>query len=419
MGIQATDAGKRTSFPFNSCSSFFLLSKTHLLLLKVNGIIHEVIQPANFIIIRALLQQEKIAQKIKREGPLSFHDFMEMALYDPAVGYYSSPAEKIGSTGDFYTSAYLSSIFGALIGKQLEEMWEMMNVQDFAIIEYGAGSGLLCSDILHYLKANNRLYLQLTYYIIEKSPSMIEKEKTVLAGYESKVKWINSITEIPAVTGCILSNEVVDNFAVHRVLMQDELMELFVDYNGEFIELLKPASAELKNYLHRFNITLPKGYRTEINLAAENWIKEIAAALKKGFVLTIDYGYTAEEFYNERRSSGTLLCYYKHTINDDVFQHIGEQDITTHVNFSALIKAGSKEGLNYCGFTNQSNFLLSLGLTNYLRQVEAEVARPMDCNSISLYKLLFEMGRKIKVLAQEKEVGTVSLSGMKFPLRMT
>ena len=366
-----------------------------------------------------MLQQEKIAQKIRSDGPLSFHDFMEMALYDPAAGYYSSAGEKIGSAGDFYTSAYLSNIFGALIGKQLEEMWQLMNQQEFAIIEYGAGSGLLCSDILHYLKANNRLYKRLTYYIIEKSPSMIKKERAVLAGNESKVKWINSITEISGVTGCILSNEVVDNFAVHRVLMQDELLELFVDYNGEFIELLKPASAALKNYLHQFNITLPEGYRTEINLEAESWIKEVATALKKGFVLTIDYGYTAEEFYSKQRSSGTLLCYYKHTINDDVFQHIGEQDITTHVNFSALVKAGSEERLNYCGFTNQSNFLLSLGLVNYLRAFEADAAKPMDCNSISLYKLLFEMGRKIKVLIQEKGVGAVSLSGMKFPLRLT
>lgn len=364
-----------------------------------------------------MLAEEKIIEKIKKEGPLSFHDFMEIALYDPAAGYYTSSGEKIGSNGDYYTSAYLTEIFAAMIGKQLEEMWQIMNKQEFAIIEYGAGIGLLCSDILDYLN-NSPLYDHLTYYIIEKSPAMIEKEKTVLAGKDDKVRWINSIGDISGISGCILSNEVVDNFAVHQVVMQDELMELFVDYNGKFIERLQPASAALKDYLQRFNIQLPKGYRTEINLEAESWIKEIATALKKGFVLTIDYGHTANEFYSNQRSSGTLLCYYKHTINDDPFQHIGEQDITTHVNFSALVEAGSQEGFNYCGFTNQSNFLLSLGLVNYLRQVEEASKKPIDCSHVSLHKLLFEMGRKIKVLIQEKGVGKVSLSGMKFPLQI-
>jgi SAM-dependent MidA family methyltransferase len=366
----------------------------------------------------AVLAEEKIIERIKEEGPLSFHDFMEIALYDHAAGYNTSPAEKIGSNGDYYTSAYLTEIFAAMIGKQLEEMWQIMNKQDFAIIEYGAGVGLLCSDILGYLKNNSPLYDHLTYYIIEKSPAMIEKEKTVLAGKDDKVRWINSIADVSGISGCVLSNEVVDNFAVHQVVMKDELMELFVDYNGKFIERLQPASEALKDYLQSFNIQLSKSYRTEINLEAENWIKEIANALQKGFVLTIDYGHTANEFYSNQRSSGTLLCYYKHTINDDPFQHIGEQDITTHVNFSALMEAGSQEGLNYCGFTNQSNFLLSLGLVNYLRQVEEAAKKPIDCSHVSLHKLLFEMGRKIKVLIQEKGVGKVSLSGMKFPLQI-
>ncbi len=365
-----------------------------------------------------MLAEEKIIDKIKKEGPLSFHDFMEIALYDPAAGYYTSPAEKIGSNGDYYTSAYLTEMFAAMICKQLEEMWHIMNEEEFAIIEYGAGVGLLCCDMLGYLKNNSPLYDHLTYYIIEKSPAMIEKEKAVLAGKADKVRWVNSIAEISGISGCVVSNEVVDNFAVHQVVMQDELMELFVDYDGKFIERVQPASAALKDHLQRFNIQLPKGYRTEINLEAESWIQEIATALRKGFVLTIDYGHTANEFYSNQRSSGTLLCYYKHTINDDPFQHIGEQDITTHVNFSALIAAGSKEGLNFCGFTNQSNFLLSLGLVNYLRQVEEAATKPIDCSHVSLHKLLFEMGRKIKVLAQEKGVGRVSLSGMKFPLQI-
>jgi SAM-dependent MidA family methyltransferase len=361
--------------------------------------------------------EEKIKKKILNEGPISFHDYMEMALYDPCDGYYNSVADKIGKDGDYYTSPCLTNIFGAMIGKQIEEMWEKIGEPAFAIIEYGAGNGTLCFDILQYLKENSSLYKNLTYYIIEKSPAMIESEKNLLVAFPDKVKWINSISEVAGITGCVLSNELVDNFSTHQVIMQDELMEVFVDYNGKFAEQLKPASEELKNYLTRFNILLPGNYRTEINLEAENWMKEVAAALKKGFVLTIDYGHTAAELYNEQRKTGTLLCFFKHTINDNAFDHIGEQDITTHVNFSALAKAGAVNGLNCCGYTTQSSFLFSNGVVNYIRHLEA-CTRSIDCSQLSLYMLLYKMGQKIKVLMQEKGVGAVSFPTMQFSLKL-
>ena len=363
--------------------------------------------------------EEKIKEKIRNEGPISFHDYMEMALYDPCVGYYTSPGEKIGSVGDYYTSPCLTSLFGAMIGKQIEEMWEQINEPAFSIVEFGAGNGTLCRDILQYLEKNSDLYKGLTYYIIEKSPSMIEREKNVLTSFADKVQWISSINEIAGFTGCVLSNELVDNFSTHQVIMQDDLMELFVDHTETFTEQLRPATSELKNYLSRFNILLPGNYRTEINLEAERWMNEVALALKKGFVLTIDYGHTAAELYNEQRKNGTLLCFYKHTINDNVFDHIGEQDITTHVNFSALANAGATNGLNCCGFTNQSNFLFSGGIVNYLRQLEREAKHAIDCNQVSLYMLLYKMGQKIKVMLQEKEVGPESLSGMQFSFKLT
>ena len=225
--------------------------------------------------------EEKIKEKIRIEGPISFHDYMEMALYDPCAGYYTSAGEKIGSSGDYYTSPCLTSLFGAMIGKQIEEMWQQINEPTFSIVEYGAGNGTLCRDILQYLKSNSSLYKHLRYYIIEKSPSMIEREKNVLTSFAGKVQWISYIKEIAGFTGCVLSNELVDNFSTHQVIMQDELMELFVDHNGTFTEQLRPAPDELKNYLSRFNISLPGNYRTEINLEAEKWMKEVAVALKK------------------------------------------------------------------------------------------------------------------------------------------
>jgi len=360
--------------------------------------------------------KDRIIDKIHSQGPFSFHDFMEMALYYPGEGYYTSDGEKTGVKGDYYTSPSLGNILGIMVGKQLEEMWHLLNESSFQIIEYGAGNGALCNDILTYLKKNTQLYNELTYYIIEKSPVMIEKEKVILNEFYSKIKWISSIKEIKNITGCILSNEVLDNFSVHEVIMQDELMEVFVGYDEKFVERHRPAEAILKNYLDRFNVKLPCNFRMEINLQAEDWIREIATVLKRGFVITIDYGYPAAELYHHKRTTGTLLCYYNHTINDDPFLHVGEQDITTHVNFSALLYPGIKEGLKYCGFTSQAYFLNSLGLADYVRQLEQE--NPNGNIKMSSLASLMTMSRKFKVLIQQKGLENVALSGMQFPFQL-
>jgi SAM-dependent MidA family methyltransferase len=361
--------------------------------------------------------KEKIIQRINEEGPISFHDFMEMALYCPGDGYYTSAKEKIGKNGDYYTSPCLGNIFGEMIAKQLEEMWCLLGKQPFHIIEYGAGNASLCNHILGYLQHNKEMYNDLTYHIIEKSAQLRAKEAITLHHFKDKMQWPASIKDITNVNGCIVSNELLDNFAVHQVIMQEELMEVFVDYNGGFTELLKPATASLKDHLQEIGITLPKGYRGEINLEAEEWLNEIADVLHSGFIITIDYGYSSAELY--QRKNGTLLCYHKHSINDDPYINVGEQDITCHVNFSALLQHGSKNGLHCCGFTNQSNFLRSLGITEYLRKLEEKNKHRNSVAEVaSTFTLLAQLGQKIKVLVQQKGLDHVSLSGMKFPLRL-
>lgn len=357
---------------------------------------------------------EIIIERIHQEGPISFRDFMEMALYYPDVGYYSSYISKIGEDGDFYTSANLSDAFGAMIARQIEEMWQNLDRIPIKIVEYGAGTGLLCHDILDYLKANNTsLYDGLSYCIIEKSPGMRERQKKHL---KEKVNWYSSIREIPEINGCILSNELVDNFSVHQVVMEDQLMEVFVDYSGGFNEVLRPANKELVNYFADLNVELPKGFRTEVNLEARFWIEEIAHSLNKGYVITIDYGDISSELYEKHRSSGTLLCYHKHHKNDNPYQFIGEQDITSHVNFSALMNWGDKYGLNYRGMTNQASFLLSLGLKEYqnkfLLNVKEDALWAIQESNIN-YRLLMDMGLKFKVLIQEKNVPKYALSGLR------
>jgi SAM-dependent MidA family methyltransferase len=361
-----------------------------------------------------MLLSEIIIEQIKNQGLMSFRDFMEMVLYYPDLGYYNSKQNIIGAEGDFYTNASLSASFGAMLGRQIEEMWKILGKKTLKIIEYGAGTGLLCHDILDYLKNNPDLYNCCSYSIIEKSTSMREIEKKHL---HEKVCWHSSIKEIPQMNTCILSNELVDNFAVHQVVMEDELMEVFVDYDHGFKEVLQPANEALLDYFETLNVKLPKGFRTEINLEAITWIKEVAQWLKNGYVITIDYGALSSELYNINRRLGTLLCFNKHRINDNPYQFIGEQDITTHTNFSALKDWGAKYGLNYCGLVNQANFLLGLGFKEYqdkLAQEKQSNAQLALQESIINYRLLMDLGTKFKVLIQQKGVPDYPLSGLKF-----
>ena len=356
---------------------------------------------------------EIIIEKIRNQGPISFQQFMEMCLYYPDLGYYTSNRNQIGKEGDFYTSACLTPVFGAMIGRQLEEMWHLLGEEvPFTIVEYGAGTGILCQDILSSLQSNKKMYDQVRYCIIEKSPAMQAIERNRL---HQHVYWYNSIEELSGFNGCVLSNELIDNFSVHEVLMEKELMEVFVDYHDGFVEVLRPATQDLKDYISEQGVELPEGFRTEINLQAINWIGEVAGALNRGYVMTIDYGYPASELYKESRSEGTLMCYHKHTVNNSVYENIGRQDITSHVNFSALSHWGSKSGLSDCGFTDQCHFLLALGFKEYLNQAmsyENDIALAAKKASVISHTLLMDMGRKFKVLIQEKGICEKRLAGL-------
>jgi SAM-dependent MidA family methyltransferase len=199
--------------------------------------------------------------------------------------------------------------------------------------------------------------------------------------------------------------------------MQEELMEVFLDYKEGFIEVLKPAPKALADYLVELKVQLPKGFRTEINLEATKWIKEVATCLNKGYVLTIDYGDHSSELYREHRRSGTLVCYHKHQINDNPYRNIGAQDITSHVNFSALIHWGLKEGLTCCGLTNQGHFLAALGFSEYLLKTvvapQQDIVQTAKKVTFLTHTLLIDMGSKFKVLIQGKQTPKQELVGLK------
>jgi len=348
--------------------------------------------------------EEIIIEKIKEEDAISFRDFMEMCLYYPDLGFYTSPGSSVGPNGSFYTSAYITPIFGAMIGRQMVEMWQTLGCHEFTVVEYGAGTGILCHDILSYLKDQHpKMYDGLSYGIIEKSHFMRQIEKKHLT---EKVVWYDSIKDIPMLRGCIFSNELVDNFSVNLVVMDDELMEVYVTHDAGFKEVLQPACSEVKEYFSELGLQLPKGFRTEVNLEVPHWMEEVSKVLQEGYVMTIDYGYLSNELYKPSKSQGTLLCYYDHTVNDNYFTHIGEQDITSHVNFSAIEHWGQKYGLKECWFMEQCQFLLNMGFNDYLNQTfskETDIVQAAKKASIIRHKLLFDMGSKFKVLLQQKE----------------
>lgn len=357
--------------------------------------------------------EQKIIEKIRKEGSVTFETFMEIALYEPGLGYYASDKTEIGRAGDFYTSPHLHPVFGALIGKQIEEMWEAMEKPvDFHIIEIGAGAGYMCKDILDYLGKSP--FSPLAYIIVEPHPFMKHKQEKLLEGFLDKVKWVSSLKEVGKTKGCILSNELLDAFPVHLIEIEDELREVYVAFdNNTFIEIKRDLSTDaMADYMNEFSTGLTKGYRTEINLRIKDWLNSVDKILLEGFILTIDYGYPAWEYYSEYRNRGTLLCYYRHQLVEDPYQNIGEQDITAHVNFSSVQKWGEDLGLKTLGFCQQGVFLIALGIDEIMRELyENSPNYLFEVAKIKRLILPGTMGETHKVIVQYKGKGYPKLRG--------
>lgn len=358
--------------------------------------------------------EQKIIEKIRREGPITFETFMAMALYEPELGYYASDRVEIGRAGDFYTSPHLHPAFGAMIGRQVEEMWELMErPYDFHIVEIGAGAGYLCKDILDYLNKRD-FFNSLTYVIVEPNPYMQQKQDKLLEGFLHKLTWLPSLDGLKTIKGCILSNELLDAFPVHLIEMEDELREVYVDADrGRLFEIKGDLSTDaLADYLNEFSIELPKGYRTEINLRIKDWLRSVNEVLSEGFILTVDYGYPSDDYYSEDRNRGTLLCYYKHQMNEDPYKNIGEQDITAHINFSSVKRWGEDLGLKTLGFCQQGAFLLALGIEEVIKELyEKSTDYIFEVAKIKGLILPGTMGETHKIIVQYKGGGFLDLRG--------
>ena len=376
---------------------------------------------------------------------------MEMALYHPGLGYYSSPHTTIGRDGDFYTSPHLHEVFGAMIGKQLMEMWMIMGRPAcFHSVEIGAGAGYLCRDIFDYLLKPSEdpspgqdkidFLNSLRYVIVEPYDHFQERQKGLLdnllknppsppfskvgnktieplhipKGREHFISWVRSLNELNDISGCIFSNELLDAFPVHLVQMDNGLKEVYVTYNdGKFEEKLDEISTDgIARYFSQSHIELQTGYRTEINLRIRKWFEDINTALTQGFILTIDYGYTAREYYSDDRTKGTLLCYHRHLFNENPYQNIGEQDITAHVNYSSLKQWGEELGIKTIGYCPQGTFLVAAGIDEVITELYS--GSPDYLSEISKIKGLIVpqgMGESHSVMIQYKGEGLPELRG--------
>lgn len=358
-----------------------------------------------------------ILDRIGQRGPIPFADFMAACLYEPGLGYYTSPGRKVGAEGDFYTSINVHRVFGRLIAREICRMWEEMGCPaSFDIVEAGAGHGQLATDVLDAVcELNSRLYEGVRLTLVEAEPSLAEVQGKLLERHLAKVSW-----SAPAdlaegklrFSGCLYSNELIDSFPTHLVEMTPEgLREVFVAAEGDqFSEVLdSPSTPELEAYLSRLGITLNPGQRTEINLNAVRWLESAAASLERGFILTIDYGYLAPELYGPMRLNGTLLCYYRHTTEENPYIRVGLQDITTHVDFTTLALRGEELGLSKVWYGEQYRFLMAAGMMQELMALEAaaKTEKEQIAIRISLKKLILPeggMGDTFKVLIQAKGV---------------
>ena len=342
---------------------------------------------------------------VNPQNRINFAEYMDLVLYHPQHGYYSQEAVNLGKKGDFFTSVHLGSDFGEMLAVQFLQMWEILGKpKPFSLIELGAGQGYLAADILNYIQQHYPDFLAaLEYSIVEKSPGLRQNQKQRLQ--EFAVQWC-SLEELPnnGITGCFFSNELIDALPVHQfTVTEGEIKEVYVttsasENNNQLQETTDtPSTSQINEYFQMLGVditTYPNEYRSEVNLKALDLLSAIADKLQRGYLLTIDYGYPANRYYNPRRSQGTLQCYWQHQRHNNPYINIGKQDITAHVDFTALELSGEKCGLKKAGFTQQGLFLMALGLgeriaeLSYTQTSVPELIKRRD----SLHQLLDPLG---------------------------
>lgn len=364
----------------------------------------------------ALAYSEALKRRIAYEiessaGWIDFARFMQLALYEPGMGYYSGGARKFGAAGDFVTAPEISAAFSQTIGAQAEQIFALSAPQ---LIEVGAGSGRLAADLL--LELERRRSLPERYAILELSGELRERQRRTIghsaAHLLARVDWLDRLPE--RFDGLLLANELLDAMPVHLVLWgrgddDQSILERGVAWeNKALVWRDRPAGSRLLDRAQALaeECQPPPGYLSEIGLAATDWTAAWAGILGKGALLLIDYGFPRHEYYHPQRDSGTLMCHYRHHAHGDPFFLPGLQDITAHVDFTVIVEAGFAAGLDFLGYTTQAAFLLNCGLAELMARVSSDDLRYLP-QAQAAQKLLSpaEMGELFKVIALGKGLG--------------
>jgi SAM-dependent MidA family methyltransferase len=313
-------------------------------------------------------------------GWISFARYMDLVLHEPGLGYYAGGARKFGAQGDFVTAPELGSLFGRTLARQLRQFPR--------VLEFGAGSGALAEALLKELDCE--------YFILETSAELRDRQQKRLGG---KVKFLDALPQ--RFSGAVIANEVLDAMPVHAVVWRDAgIMERGVSFqNGNLLWSEREATGGLRDEARKIEVPIP--YVSEIGLVGSAWMRALAERLESGAVFVIDYGFPRAEYYHPQRSMGTIMCHHRHTSHDDVFFEPGAQDITAHVDFSALAAAAREAGLEVLGFATQAQFLVNCGITDVLGEANVENALHYAPIAAQAQKLLSpaEMGELFKVLA--------------------
>ena len=355
----------------------------------------------------ALAYSDSLVRRIALEiegagGWMGFDRFMELALYAPGMGYYSGGARKFGAAGDFVTAPEISSAFGATLARQAAQV---MALSAPVILEVGAGSGRLAADLLRELEGLGALPQR--YAILDLSGELRARQQETIAREVphllDRVVWLDRLPE--SFEGLVLANELLDAMPVHLVRWAGEAVcERGVSWQGgAFVWQDRPATGRVLQWAQTLAAAsdLPDGYVSEIGLAAADWTSAWGGILTRGVLLLIDYGFPRHEFYHEQRDAGTLMCHYRHHSHGEPFFLPGLQDITAHVDFTAIVEAGHNAGLDFLGYTLQGTFLLNCGVGEMLERSEqaGNLGRLARAREIDKLISPAEMGELFKVMA--------------------
>jgi SAM-dependent MidA family methyltransferase len=365
---------------------------------------------------------EFIRNRIRLRGPVSFAWFMEQSLYHPEHGYYSSGRAGIGRRGDYFTNVSVGPVFGQLLAAQFAEIWEKLGrVSNFTIVEQGAHHGEFARDVLESIQQGApELFAAMRYRIVESFAKLRDRQSQTLGEFRNKIDWRESIEALEPFEGLYVANELIDAFPVHlikigshKAMTEGSWVETCVDLDGNhFVFSEQPiADEKLRDFVKK--LPSPKGaYETEVNIAALAWIENLSAKLARGYLLSIDYGFSRADFFAEHRNQGTLQCRAQHRLLDSPFAAVGESDITAHVEWTSLAEKAEAGGLHVTGFADQHHFLT--GIISESPRI-AEEASPKTRRALQTLLHPEMLGRSFQVLVLSKGIDPeIKLRGFKF-----